>query len=297
MSVVRDARERVWVVGEGRVVSLALFLTWFATAAILPVAAIGGRAAWIPAAVPALMILLIQFFGRRASPSAWAVKLWNDHAQHRLQRAAAADVRIAAGTAGDYVLLVPLLGVMLWGVALAVGAVAYKHPSLGSEVAAFATLLGATALMNRIAYPAQSHVDMRVGADGVRDEHGAFVAYDAMPSIEDTMVKVLYERGADRDALELMMREVGRRRALAEAAKSGNGATAVRERVAHEPSMRDNAPPIDDLVRVLHDGSAPREERVRVAELLRVHAPEEVERAALETADDEFEDQIALRKR
>jgi len=46
-------------------------------------------------------------------------------------------------------------------------------------------------------------------------------------------------------------------------------------------------------VRTLRDGTAPLGERVRVAEVLATHAPEEVELLAEETADDELRAALA----
>jgi hypothetical protein len=56
---------------------------------------------------------------------------------------------------------------------------------------------------------------------------------------------------------------------------------------------RDAAVPVADLVWTMRDPGAGREERVRVAEMLRVHAPDEVDRFAEETADAELEAELA----
>jgi hypothetical protein len=98
------------------------------------------------------------------------------------------------------------------------------------------------------------------------------------------------------DAAEDLRAEIERRHA-AWAAKDARNAETTRVEMDHADfaGLRVAAVPRAELVRTLHDGSAPREERVRVAEVLAAHAPEEVAQLSDETADDALREALARR--
>lgn len=248
---------------------------WFGPAAWLTCSAL--HLGWLP--VAALIVGLLGI--NKHSPLGFVARRLERRLARQLARGGRAEL---VGTRSVVDPLVALLAAgTLWIVPLCAGAYAYKNES-GYVVAVAIlalTLLGVGRLV--LGRPATA---LTLGVDGVRLPGHGFVPYAA---IEDTRVQSddvcvtwagRMERFTVGGTAGVIVSELERRRALPVApAPSPASEVAVHARIADVPP---------DLVATLRDGAAPREERVRVAEVLRIAAPAEVDRLLEETADEEL---------
>jgi len=136
----------------------------------------------------------------------------------------------------------------LWVFPVFAGAYAVNNPGPIATVIAVVALALTTVVVGALAVGRDRDV-VTLGADGLRTAMWGFVPYGATTGTE-----------VDGDDL----------------------------RVRREVHARVAAIPAEELLGTLRDGSIPREERVRVAEVLRNAAPAEIRRLAEETADDDL---------
>ena len=281
----------------------AAFFFWLCASAVLPAAAITNALGGF-----VLVALILSFAVQgRMSPIPALVAASQRRTAKALRAAPRARVRIVAPAISPlYGLLGGLVG---WIVPTVVGGVAIEHQSFPLALVAAALLGVAAWAMHRLVF-AHRREALTVGLDGVavdghgfaawRDVRGAGFAQVVMPAGDTQPALVLdVERGDSSEQWSIPMDEAGaklfareleqRREAKPPEVPAGLSEELV---TAGTVPWRDAAVPVGDLVRTLRDPGAAREERVRVAELLRVHAPEEVDRFAEETADAELEAEI-----
>lgn len=238
---------------------------------------------WFP--VCALVLGIIGL--HRRSPLDYLASLLERRLASQLARAGRVELMATRSVVDP---LVALLGAgTLWIVPLCAGAYAYKNQS--GYVVALALLALTTIGIARLLLGRPSTA-LTLGADGVRlPEHG-FVPYAAIEDVrvrgEDLCIawSGRMERITVGGTAGVIVAEIERRRALPVTPTPKAEEVAVHARIADVPP---------DLVATLRDGAASRDERVRVAEVLRVAAPAEVDRLAEETADDELAERLSRR--
>ncbi|MDB4946392.1 MAG: hypothetical protein JWP97_5926 [Labilithrix sp.] len=275
---------RVRLVGQATLARWAAFALWLGAACALPLHALhpslsvvtalllGGGFLWLSPLSP--IPLVTRIFARRLA--------------RRLQQGGRVDL---VGYRGHVEAVVALLaGGTLWTLPLFAGAYAVKHPGIVGVVIAILVLAVTTAGIGALAYGTDEDV-VTLGVDGLRIAEHGFVPYGSVTSLEVERGRLSVRRV---DGPELVL-QLG---TLADAVS----ADIERRRVASpEASVREvevhsrvAAVPTDELLATLRDGRAPREERVRVAEILRATAPAEIERVAEETADEELRARIRV---
>jgi len=161
-------------------------------------------------------------------------------------------------------------------------------------------------VLHRLTFGGATRDVATLGYDGVSigPDFVPHARIEAVLSSLDTHV-IVRARGADgrtqafdarcAEATPEVCEEIERRRAawLADTATRELAGPRAEDTEEHAAGMREAAVPRAELVRTLRDGTAPLDERVRVAEVLATHAPEEVELLAEETADDELRAALA----
>jgi hypothetical protein len=253
------------------------FALWLAAAGFLPLRAIHPLATWL--AVIGGFAGLIGI-GRR-SPVPWLVALREGILARRIATRARATI-VGGGRVPDALVAI-LVGGLTWLVPLWAGAYAEKNPGLGATVFALVIYLQTALLFGRVVLGRRDPIAVTIGEDGVHLPDRGFVPYASITSAsvrDDVLVMTV-----DGASVELGIGESGAR--LVRGAIASRRAKPVAPSAPEPAGFRVAAVPAE-LVDILRDGAQPRGERLRVAEVLRVAAPDEVERVASATADEEL---------
>ena len=262
----------------GRWAGLAI---WFGLAALLPLRALSPTLAVFTTLGLFIGFLLVG----RASPVGVIAVHLGGRLSARLARTPRVDLVVRAPRVDGLVAF--LAAGALWLLPLCAGAYAVKNPGLVGIVIAIAVLALTTAGVGALVLGRDRDV-VTLGADGLRTAMWGFVPYAAITTTEVDGDDLRVRRDGGPDLLiplgelaGVVAADLARRRAV-HAARPG---VVAADRDVHP---RVAAVPAEELIGTLRDGTVPREERVRVADILRSAAPEEVRRLAEETADEEL---------
>jgi hypothetical protein len=254
------------------------FALWLGAAGFLPLRAIHPFASWL--AITSCLVGL-HGIGRR-SPLQRIVEWREKRLARRIEGDARASI-VGGGRVPDALVAI-LVGGLTWLVPLWAGAYAEKNPGLGASAFAVIIYVLTAMFFGRLVVGRRDALAVTIGEDGVHLPERGFVPYAAIASV--SIRDELLVLSIDGASVELKLGESGARLisraiALRKAKPSAPPkATTTGFRIASVPT---------ELIETLRDGGQPRAERVRVAQVLRVAAPEEVERVADSTADEGLE--------
>lgn len=276
------------VLGAGQLLRLSLYAAWLALTSLLPSFVLGIG----PFAVAAALGLV--FLAARGSGGLRRAILRAHHASvsKRLTRAGKIALRVSEPSSNPLVsLLVALVGFVA---PLFAAAYAVKHPGVGPEAFMLAALLGSSVLVGRFVLRNED-LSVVLGNDGVA-VGGEFMPYASITAIESPSPST----GEDMTSVRLERNDGAVTMLVVPAGIAGALAGAIRHRMQPSSELgaegggdgaagyRDFGQSTAELSATLRDGAQPREVRVRVATQLAPKAPQEIDRALTETADEEL---------